>query len=67
MRRILGVFLVGILTTTAGMAATNTAPNRKPNIVFILADDLAYAERGSYGQTKIKTPNLNLLRAEKYK
>ncbi|MFH1919313.1 MAG: arylsulfatase [Planctomycetota bacterium] len=32
-----------------------------PNIVYILADDLGYAELGSYGQEKIKTPNLDRL------
>ena len=31
----------------------------KPNIVFIMADDLGYGELGSYGQEKIKTPHLD--------
>ncbi len=34
---------------------------KKPNIVFILADDLGYADIGAYGQTKIKTPHLDNL------
>src|SRR6185369_438122 len=36
----------------------------KPNIIFILADELGYGELGCYGQKKIKTPNLDKLAAE---
>jgi arylsulfatase A len=35
-----------------------------PNIVLILADDLGYGHLGSYGQQKIRTPNLDRLAAE---
>ena len=34
---------------------------QKPNIVFILADDLGFGEVGCYGQEKIKTPHLDQL------
>lgn len=41
-----------------------TADNdSKPNVIFILADDLGYGELGSYGQTKIETPNIDRLAA----
>jgi len=35
----------------------------KPNIIYILADDLGYGELGCYGQKKIETPNIDQLAA----
>ena len=46
------------------VASVGSAPQKRPNIIFILADDLGYAELGSYGQKKIRTPNLNRMAAE---
>jgi len=37
---------------------------RKPNIIFILADDLGYGDLGCYGQKVIKTPHIDRLAAE---
>ncbi|MCB0689029.1 MAG: arylsulfatase [Saprospiraceae bacterium] len=39
----------------------HTSPERKPNIIYILADDLGYGELGCYGQKIIETPNLDAL------
>ena len=36
----------------------------KPNVVFILADDLGYGELGCYGQKKIRTPNIDRLASQ---
>ncbi len=39
-------------------------PPRRPNIVFILADDLGYGDLGCYGQERIRTPNIDRMAAE---
>src|SRR5690348_16578929 len=37
------------------------AQRQKPNVIFILADDMGYGDLGCYGQTKIETPNIDRL------
>ncbi len=41
--------------------ATSLQANERPNIIFILADDLGFNQIGAYGDTPIKTPNLDRL------
>lgn len=37
---------------------------KQPNIIFILSDDLSYADVGCYGQERIKTPNIDRLASQ---
>jgi arylsulfatase A-like enzyme len=36
-------------------------PATKPNVIFIMADDLGYGDIGVYGQKLIRTPNIDAL------
>jgi arylsulfatase A-like enzyme len=52
-----------LVTLLLALALPSFAQTR-PNIIFILADDLGYGELGSYGQKLIQTPHLDRMAAE---
>lgn len=61
LRVLLAVVMVTSLIVPAGVA--NAEPQR-PNIIFILADDLGYGDLSCFGQSTFKTPNLDRMASE---
>jgi arylsulfatase len=60
MTRFFILFLTALFIFSCQKQQNTSVP---PNIIYILADDLGYAELGCYGQTKIETPNIDALAA----
>ena len=56
--------LLATFTVACIAVSSQAADARKPNIIFILADDIGYGDIGCYGATKVLTPNLDKLAAD---
>ena len=62
---ILRLFLSSlVLAPLAMLHATNAPAAKKPNIVFVLADDLGYGDLPCYGNPIVRTPHLDRFAAE---
>lgn len=61
---VLLVVMLAILSVFARAPQSRRLQNRPPNIVIIFADDLGYADIGSFGATDYRTPNLDRMAAE---
>ena len=51
--------LVGVISSLLLSVSAVVSAAEKPNILFILTDDLGFNQIGAYGNTPIKTPNLD--------
>ena len=48
----------------SSLSASGQKNNTKPNILFILCDDMGYGDLGCYGQPFIRTPHLDAMASE---
>ena len=55
------IITLGLLPSQAALLADTID---KPNIIFIMADDLGYGQIGAYGQSEIKTPRIDQMAME---
>ncbi|WP_245654108.1 sulfatase family protein [Novosphingobium rosa] len=54
---------MALMISTEGLAAV-TRPRQKPNFIVILCDDLGYGDTGPFGNTRVRTPNLDRMARE---
>ena len=54
--------VVGVLLACCGVV--EAAEASRPNILFMIADDLGYRDLGCYGATRIQTPRIDALAGE---
>ncbi len=68
-KRFIGIVLIGLSLVACKDRSQNikkddVETNKKPNIIYILADDLGYGDLNCYGQTKFSTPNIDKLASQ---
>jgi len=58
------LLLLLTLPPAVGESADRDVPGRPPNIIFILADDLGFADLSCYGQEHFQTPHIDRMAVE---
>lgn len=67
MRKVFALLIFFLAAGVAGLsqpASKNILRGKRPNILFILIDDMGYADLGCYGNAEVKTPAIDRLAAE---
>ena len=47
---------IAVVFLAAALIAEDASAQQRPNVIFILADDLGYSDLSCYGATKLATP-----------
>ncbi len=64
MKLLMSIFCILLAVSDAPAQASGGDSGERPNIIYIVADDLGWRDVGFHGATDIKTPNLDRLAAE---
>ncbi|MCK4879972.1 MAG: sulfatase-like hydrolase/transferase, partial [Bacteroidales bacterium] len=62
--RLKGVFLFFLAAMVFWSCGTVPETKTRPNFIFILVDDMGWADLGCYGSSFHETPNIDLLAVE---
>ena len=62
--KVLVVVCMILVSAFCNLPVAQAVTAERPNIIFVLADDLGYGDLGCYGQQKIRTPHLDRLASE---
>ena len=58
------ISIIGGTLLLSALSANAQKKNAKPNILFILCDDMGYGDLGCYGQPFIRTPHIDAMAGE---
>jgi hypothetical protein len=64
MRRLVGWAVLGIVSSLTFQVSSFAAEPLRPNVIFILMDDMGYSDVSCFGSTKVKTPNIDRMAVE---
>lgn len=59
-----GILLTSSVLSVQGSEQAQNKKKDKPNIIFIMCDDMGYGDLGCYGQKYINTPNIDKMASE---
>ena len=60
-KKVIPFFFIVVFCITSFTACVSNEDNEKPNVVIIFIDDMGFGDLSCYGDTLVKTPNMDAL------